>query len=844
MPKEKKLWKKYETLIVAIVALALIYALILFNQKINFLLGNELIVYLQPPQKQFNMHYGELEQVYFNVSIDNAAYCSASCYYSFTDRSRNQQIDNNSFYISKGQHFANAYNLTVKRLGSGQDIYNFDVRCHSIRSFLCLTKGAEKARSSLVTVNYDLTETEKKLKDGLKGNFTILLKNLAQVDVLRQKTNQKMFDVGFRVNLNTLTKQKISIDDYYDKTRISIENLRSFWSIEDYNTLNSKLNDTFFASLEYARKSMNELDSSIDAVVHTHNKILSELRLLHIRLKETEAVIEMVDSDELLNNLAKDKEKFNFIASSVVNNTFESYGMITQNISSLAESANLTAEKSKVKASLLLFGIGHNLKFEKDMVCSLAQDCQENVSIGILMEKTRKFLESYPNTTPIKQSCDEMLEFNQTYLHARNDALTAIAEKNISFSEDENFLELANRFKENEAVKLNNSYYEHFETIKSENLTDPDIIEIAGKILPKKLVNATELDYNQSLNLSLYLLSKSGLTNESLDILKKCQVLEEPLGNAEFDFDPISVNTTYSIVTTIDTTLSDNSPICCVFNDCNPCCREESCKNDPKTFPIIFLHGHSLAKDNSPEFSLDSFNKLQFKLQEDGYLNAGIISLYSQNEASEPGVWGLSGKPVTVKASYYYDAFRKEDKYIIVPTKSENIDTYALRLRDLIGIVKERTSKPKVNIIAHSMGGLVARRYIQIFGGEDIDKLIMIATPNNGISGSAGSYCGIIGENRECLDMQENSIFLSKLNDPSQQPTKVKQHMIIGQGCSTNGKDGDGVVFVENAKLENASLYYVNGTCKGLFGNVLHTEILNIEEYPETYLTVKRILKG
>ena len=48
----------------------------------------------------------------------------------------------------------------------------------------------------------------------------------------------------------------------------------------------------------------------------------------------------------------------------------------------------------------------------------------------------------------------------------------------------------------------------------------------------------------------------------------------------------------------------------------------------------------------------------------------------------------MSGKPVTVKVSYYYDAFRKDDKYIVVPTSSENIDTYALRLKDLIDIVK------------------------------------------------------------------------------------------------------------------------------------------------------------
>ena len=164
-------------------------------------------------------------------------------------------------------------------------------------------------------------------------------------------------------------------------------------------------------------------------------------------------------------------------------------------------------------------------------------------------------------------------------------------------------------------------------------------------------------------------------------------------------------------------------------------------------------------------------------------------------------------------------------------------------MKDLIDIVKQRTNKPKVNIIAHSMGGLVARRYVQIFGENDIDKLIMIATPNKGISSEVSSYCGYVGENRECQDMQENSLFINKLNDPLKQPTKTKLYAIIGQGCQMKSGDGDGVVLSENEKLDNAKLYYVNGTCDSFFGGNLHTEILNIDKYQETYKTIKNILR-
>ena len=119
----KNFFRKYEFLIIAIATLLLIYGFAVFNQKINFFLGNELIVYLEPQQKSFIMHYGDVGKAHFDVSIDNFAYCRASCSYSFTDRSKNEVIDSGNFEIEKGQHFTKSYDLRVQRLGSGQDIY-------------------------------------------------------------------------------------------------------------------------------------------------------------------------------------------------------------------------------------------------------------------------------------------------------------------------------------------------------------------------------------------------------------------------------------------------------------------------------------------------------------------------------------------------------------------------------------------------------------------------------------------------------------------------------------------------------------------------------------------------
>ncbi len=843
MVKQKSFWKKYEFLIITALTLLAIYLFIFFNQKVNYLLGNQLIIYLTPHQKSLSLHYGEKSSVEFDVSIDNAAYCKASCSYTFNDRSANEVIEKGDFIIEKGQHLTKIYEFGVRRLGSGQDLYSFESKCRSMRSFFCLTKGYETSRSSIIAVNYDLTETERALKNLLKHNITQLLESLDDANTIHQQVNQEYFELAHKINLNNLTKSKIEIDDTFDKLRISIENLRSLWSTENYFKLDQLFNESYFENLSNAKNSITDLNRSINNIAGLHNDLLANLESLSGQLMELSSFANILNIDNVSYGVNINAKKFTNLASAITSNSFENYSILVESADNIANDQAIIIEKSKIPAGVLFFNSEYFLNMERQLLCRLQQNCSGNISIISLAEDTEGFIESYPNSSILIQSCNNLGEMNKTYFYIRNKAIELIKNKSIAFPNDDAFLEFANYFNDNILIEINNSNADSYEKMFLENNISKDGINIINSTLPKYKTSYKELNYNESTNISLYLLSKINISEEAAALLSKCSKLEASKETINFSFEPVNLSLIYKPLFRIDTSLPDNPPICCVLNDCKPCCNNETCKNDPRTFPIILLHGHSLAKGNSPEFSLDSFNKLQEKLQDDGYLSAGTISLYSKNEPFQQGIWGLSGKPVTVKVSYYYDAFRKDDKYIVVPTKSENIDTYSLRLKDLIEIIKERTGKPKVNIIAHSMGGLVARKYIQVFDDEDVDKLVMISTPNKGISGAISDYCGFVGENRECQDMQENSLFLNKLNDESNQPKNAKIYAIVGQGCKMKAGDGDGVVLTENEKLENARIYYVNGSCGGLFGETLHTEVLDIERYPETYKIVKDILK-
>ncbi len=289
----------------------------------------------------------------------------------------------------------------------------------------------------------------------------------------------------------------------------------------------------------------------------------------------------------------------------------------------------------------------------------------------------------------------------------------------------------------------------------------------------------------------------------------------------------------------INITIKEPVPQCCILGNCKDCCTGE-CKNKDDNFPVIFLHGHSINKETSAEYSLEGFNKIQNQLEKDNYIDAGSITLFTSVKDIPMGIFGLPDIPMTFRGSYYFDIFAEPENYVVVQTKSESIDTYALRLNELIQTLKYRTGYPKVRIVAFSMGGLVARKYLQIYGEKNTDKLIMIGTPNKGISGDIARLCPVTGEGLECRDMNANSLFINKLNRAPLPDIPI--YNILGSGCDMDGKDGDGAVLRQSALLEGADNYVINGTCRSTT-QPLHLDLRDIDRYPKVYNIIKSALE-
>ncbi len=68
----------------------------------------------------------------------------------------------------------------------------------------------------------------------------------------------------------------------------------------------------------------------------------------------------------------------------------------------------------------------------------------------------------------------------------------------------------------------------------------------------------------------------------------------------------------------------------------------------------------------------------------------------------------------------------------ISQTASDFETNEVLSLKEKIDVVKTQTGTDKVSLIAHSMGGLLVKKYLKDYGGSSVEKFIDIATPHEG----------------------------------------------------------------------------------------------------------------
>jgi len=401
--------------------------------------------------------------------------------------------------------------------------------------------------------------------------------------------------------------------------------------------------------------------------------------------------------------------------------------------------------------------------------------------------------------------------------------------------------------------KINNSLTNNLSVYN--NLTK-QLSELRGSLVGLKQTNVSNttsdeinqaiIEFNSvvlSFNNTNYLQNKTVLVenlNETISRIDNSSDLKCCFATkAISDFNLTQIKITQIFKSELIVSFKEPKEMCCLFGKCQECC-DETCKNNKSLYPVIFVHGHDFNKDASAEASLNVFSDVQMRLETGGYLNAGSLLISDINSESYRIYQGIN-EPLTFKSSYYFDLLKSTQSSQLITTKTDSLDVYAIRLNEIVKLAKYKTGKDKVILLGHSMGGLVVRRYLQLFGSESVEKVILTGSPNNGIEGKVASYCPIFGGRIECRDMTKGSLFLSKLNNGGNPSIPI--YNIIGIGCTMDNETGDGIVKSSSAYLDYAENYFVSGTCEESKYKFFHSSLLDTGTYPQIYQLIIDSLK-
>ena len=845
----KKLGFGRKTIVVIIIAAIVIILIFLILFRINFMIGDQLRMTLSPEYSEVNVTSPGNVSFDVDVRLYNKFVCNAVCNYTLSDLSHDILLDNGTITSKAYKSKSYSFNIPVDYNGYGTNIYLYKLECVNIRTTICPTSDNLLVRKSLLAVTYTPSSDQLSALDFSQKNYALISENdlnasryiSAEEDVINSMASAGIsFDsAGFYA----LKYEHQTLDD-------GISGLLTLWKSNDYIATKSLITDLNLINRSAALTSdVMKYTEYLTATINNHNNLLSELNDTRATLMDYRDILSynvsaMSASTRRL-ALRSITDGNNYIATfNTPNYNYSAvYGDVMQLKGTIPNLDNVIINDTKSELSLdypSLYVYSHilcmmNASFVYPNSSNMHFcDYDYNLVVNNISDVSKKLLDICDYSSSIVYSIDN---FNVYSLDVVNNSGNNAGNTSGNDSVDSLLLQykLLIDYKASYDAAGNDplwvSYTNYIRnTLKiAYNIDDPEAL------LSEYVFNKSAITFNQDNILLLDIrdmVSSCNTTasNAVLPIISTITTKYYPL--PAFD---ILANTPSNIDITM-TPPPAVVPQCCIYDKC------QSCEKNSSKDPLILLHGHSFNVNTDAYQSIEIFDGYESALTDDKlYYSTGLLV---KNDNSSRGILGHYYIPVVSKLTYYLETYNDLLGLQVSESKTTNIDTYALRLKESIDYTMYVTGSNKVDIVAHSMGGLVVRRYMQVFGTENIGTVILIATPNNGISDRTYNLCKIFGASNECEDMRSNGLFINKLNDYSSQPDIKNLYLVVGRGCDTDGVDGDGIVSVNNSLMSivpDSHVLYVNGTCSGT--TFLHNELLNIDKYPEVYNFVKEKLK-
>ncbi|MEM2121709.1 MAG: alpha/beta fold hydrolase [Candidatus Woesearchaeota archaeon] len=822
--KKSKINSKRRILFLVIILFLILTLAFIIVFKINSLLKETLIINLEPQTLSIRTKNKDSLMLNFNVSLKQNLLCKSTCFYEFKDVSNNETLSFGTLNFKNSGKKHLSYELRINESGIGKKIYILELDCYNNNNSFCNSERSYRYKTSIIVLDYELLPEENFSKNYILSSIKNLEVDLNFIDFEHQKNSFVSNNLLKTISNNSFEYKKILesniiLEENYLELLNKILELNNFWSREDYlkahetyskiETITNFLKEYSFNVTKFNNDTLIKYNSAVKKLrsVQEEQELINNAYLFLQKTDENKSL-------QLKNLFSRTIDYIFYLKNGFYNSLDEIYNNVSKVESEISNMIKDYYEQSySLNKKLYL-----NLLFAN---FTISEFFQTNISLDSNLEINNSQIMDYLCNKTIminsilqehNRKADELLFNNYSYL-----INSTLFEKNKNSIINNARINAYEKTRQ-KLLEMNISYSNEFIKNVSQNISSINFSNEFENITIEELKSITSFNLSEDFydNLDFCLRTKEINVKE---LPKISFVLEE-------------LNITFSNYTKkLFFELKENPKKCC-FQDSCECCYYGSCS---KKYPIIFVHGHLAYEGNSPESSMNSFSRMQKAMLNYGYVPFNLdFKLHTYDENFD----GFKLVP-TIRASYYFISYYEVGTRIISIMKHESIENYAIRLKEIIDEVKLKTGSDKVIIIAHSMGGLVSREYLMLFGEESVDKLITIATPHKGISGKTLYFCKLIGSEKECEDMSKESIFMKKLN--SYKPS-LKIYNIIGSGCYLDDKDSDGVVYVEDAKLGYGEEYIINGSCKDVLKTDLHSNLLNPNKYPQTLDLILNIL--
>ncbi|MBN2142172.1 alpha/beta fold hydrolase [Candidatus Woesearchaeota archaeon] len=838
------------TLIGAAILLVLTAAGFVIFSKVIITIDDELTLEIIPPQQSMILENEEEAQINLEIQNNNFWQCNVRCNFTLVDLRNNTIIQSETDILKHNEKVKKSFDVTAPRRGSGQILYSFQAECNNIKSVICLTAEAKRFEQAIAAINYELSGEDQATKTELKPRLEVLLTNLNRAEEIAKDAQEKNLRLPEGASESEEINALFSSEDArLEEISQRAHGLKQYWDVEDYESLRE----------EYSEDDLHNLTDAIGKITFLREKAVKIMEFRN-------------DNIDFLVGMERQKPR--------LRRFMDDYAVEpSQAKAQKALELENAAENIHNEYLLLSLQAVHSVETSHNTIISSAGQVQKVLDSWELGAANATFLSILAKNTLMIKEYEGLEDMNDTSLLGCEGLRTyssMIDQSNLLSSLIYEASPSSSDTGSNESNENNTS--PPSQTVPPDEVRNAEayilsealkasIAEIMSAELDSKaLVMQVAKGFEVSDDALITVPSPEALSLALIDnaahkdaLARECR--DDAFNNSIIRFESttnlLDVNFTKleskkinilpindSRLENLTVTLRNNSAMCCELGNCAPCCdlKDDKCKQED--YPVLLIHGHAFNKDTHPNAALNVFDEMEQEMAGDGFISLGQLDLEYHPEDRIAGVWGRPREPVVTKASYYFITYYSLGDYSLGIKKDESIENYAIRLKEIIDVVQEKTGKDKVDLVAHSMGGLVAREYINLFGDANVHKLITVNTPNNGVSGRVKEWCTLFGSKKECDDLSEGSIFLTRLN-ARDQVSGIDAYAIRSTGCPMDGgKNGDGVVTNESAYLPGAKNYEIKGICTDTLKSDLHMNAMDPRFYPEVYDLILEILKG